>query len=45
MVRCTALGMGDGWFVLVPYSKEYDLFITHFHRLSANIIDLTPYII
>ena len=26
------------WFVLVPYSKEYDLFITHFYGLSAKII-------
>ena len=26
------------WFVVVPYSKVEDLYITHFHSLSANNI-------
>ena len=26
------------WFVLVPYSKEYNLLITHRHKLSVNIL-------
>ena len=25
------------WFVLVPYIKEYDLFITHFYGLSSYL--------